>query len=92
MLKYSCPRCGAVYFGPGRHPEETDRCGYCQSPIRAIYLTDEEYEIEEDRVLNGGLPEHQARRTHVALWDPHQVLIPELGVRQVPYPPRPLTD
>lgn len=81
MLKYSCPRCGAVYFGPGRHPKETDRCGYCQNPIRAIYLTDEEYEAEEDRILNGGLPEHQARRTYAALWDPHQVLIQEIGVR-----------
>lgn len=78
MLKYSCPRCGAVYFGPGRHPKETDRCGVCQNPIRAIYLTDEEYEAEEAEILNGGLPEHQARRTYDALWDPHQVLLQEI--------------
>lgn len=81
MLKYSCPQCGAVYFGPGQHPAPTDRCGYCRHPVRAIYLTYEEYEIEEDKLFGGGLPWHQAWRTHKALWDPHQVLIQELGVR-----------
>ena len=78
MLKYSCPRCGAVYFGSGTRPKETDRCGYCQNPIRAIYLTYEEYVVEEARILNGDLPEQHARRTYTALWDPHQVLLQEI--------------
>lgn len=77
MLKYSCPHCGEVYYGPGTRPEETDRCGYCQSLIRVVYLTPEEYDLEEDRT-NGGLAEHLARRTFFALWDPHQVLIQEI--------------
>lgn len=65
MLKYSCPHCGAVYFGPGHRPKETDRCGYCQNPIRAIYLTDEEYGAEVNR-FGEDLEEHQSWRAHAA--------------------------
>lgn len=63
MLKYSCPHCGAVYYGPGTRPEETDRCGYCRKPIRAIYLTVEEYEAEQP---GSSLAECQGCRTYAA--------------------------
>jgi len=47
-IKYTCPKCGCVHFGPPDH----HKCGKCEEPFSRVWKKEE---IGENEKLPGGL-------------------------------------